>query len=458
MRRVQCIALFGCLIFCSTGLTRADAPPSAAPIQFARQIAPLLVSQCQNCHGPQKAKGKYRLDTLARLRTAGAGKAAPVVPGNPGQSELYRRITAHDEDERMPQKGDRLGDAQISMIHDWIAQGAAADGVDPDAPLASLADAEEPAAPDVYKHPVPATAVAFNPTGDRIAVAGYHEVTIWEPDSGRLITRVGHLPERIWSLAFTPDGLTLAVAGGSPGVSGAVVLCDARGDRPPRMLERIADMMLTARFSPDGKKLAAGGADNIVRLFDAASGKKERVIEQHADWVTDLAFSPDGEKLATASRDKSARVFDVKTGSMESAYLGHEEAVAAIAWSANGKDIFSVGRDRNLHAWKSADGKRINESQALDGDPIKIVATEASLFVCTAGGMVRSYLASSRRPGMSFDPAPDWIYSLSIDSEHRRLAGGCYNGDVIIWDLATGKLVRRFFAAPGLASTSGKQE
>ena len=52
-----------------------------------------------------------------------------------------------------------------------------------------------------------------------------------------------------------------------------VALCDADKNGPPRVLDRIADMMLAVSFSPDGTKLAAGGADNIVRIFDVGTGK-----------------------------------------------------------------------------------------------------------------------------------------------------------------------------------------
>jgi mono/diheme cytochrome c family protein len=345
----------------------APAGPATQPVNFSREIAPILVRQCQSCHGPEKAKGKYRLDTLDLLKTAGSSKEAPVVPGKPDQSEIYRRIASDDEDERMPKKADRLTDSQIAVIGRWIEQGAASAGVEPGAPLASLAGEDEPAAPEVYARPFPATAVAFRPRGGELAVSGYHEVTVWDPGDGKLIRRLPHLPQRIWGLAYNPDGNLLAVAGGTPGMSGAVVLCDAKGGAPPRVLDRIGDMMLAVSFSPDGTRLAAGGADNIVRVFDVATGKRELLIEQHADWVTDLAFSPDGSRIVTASRDKSARVFDAKTGSIESAYLKHEEALTGVCWSSDGKQVYTAGRDRKVHAWDPADAKAAGQISGFNG-------------------------------------------------------------------------------------------
>jgi len=433
----------------------APAGPATQPADFARDIAPVLVRQCQSCHGPEKAKGKYRLDTLDRLRTAGSSKEMPVVPGKPEQSGIYRRITSDDPDERMPKKADRLPDAQISLITKWIEQGGMADGIDPAAALASLAGEDEPASPQVYRRSFPATALAFRPGGGEIAVSGYHEVTVWDPIGGKLIRRLTHLPERIWGLAYSPDGNLLAVAGGTPGISGAVILCDASGGgQGGRVLDRIADMMLAVSFSPDGNRLAAGGADNIVRIFDVATGKRQRVIEQHADWVSDLAFSPDGTKIATASRDKSARVFDARTGAMESAYLKHEEAVTGICWSPDGKQIYSAGRDRKVHAWDPADAKEAGQIAGFDGDPFKIAAAPGLLLVCSSDGLVRSYAAADRKLVVTFQPAPDWVYGLSVDGKNHRVAGGCYDGEVLVWDLESGKIVSRFVAAPGYTAAA----
>ena len=78
-------------------------PGAAAPVEFNRDIRPILSDACYKCHGPdaRKRKAKLRLDSREGLfgkRKAGA----PVVPGNPDASELFRRIRAEDSDDLMP--------------------------------------------------------------------------------------------------------------------------------------------------------------------------------------------------------------------------------------------------------------------------------------------------------------------------------------------------------------------
>jgi dipeptidyl aminopeptidase/acylaminoacyl peptidase len=419
-------------------------------VSFSRDVAPVLVKQCQACHGPEKAKGKYRLDSFARLIKAGESDEAPVVAGKPEESHLYKLITAKDEDDRMPQKADALPAGQVLLVRQWIEQGAKFDGPDAGAALASyVEDQEHSAAPKVYRQPVPVTALAFRPDGGELAVSGYHEVTFWDPATGALVGRATKLVERTNGLAYSPDGTRLAIAGGTPGIMGEVRVCEPAKRDAGRALDKIADAMLVVRFSPDGKRLAAGGADNAIRLYDVQSGKRERLIEQHADWVMDLAFCADGTKLASASRDKSARVFDAKTGAMLASFLGHEEPVFGVAWAGDGKRVFSAGFDRKVRVWNVSDAKQVGEITGFGATPFRLEASDGFLFSSCADGVVRQYRMEKRDLVRAYEKAPDWVYCIAIDAQHHRLAAGCYNGEVRVWDTASGKLVSKFVASPG---------
>src|ERR1700722_16131662 len=99
--------------------------------QFNRDIRPILADNCYSCHGPDKEKRKagLRLYTKDGLFTAIKGDT-PVVPGKPGQSDIYKRITSHDPDEVMPQSktGKTLSDQQVALVKRWIEQGAKYEG------------------------------------------------------------------------------------------------------------------------------------------------------------------------------------------------------------------------------------------------------------------------------------------------------------------------------------------
>lgn len=99
--------------------------PASAPraVDFAATIRPILAARCLTCHGPDKQRGGLRLDReAAALRGGDAGPA--FVPGNSGTSEMVRRVTCVDADERMPPQGERLTAKEVELLRAWIDQGA----------------------------------------------------------------------------------------------------------------------------------------------------------------------------------------------------------------------------------------------------------------------------------------------------------------------------------------------
>ena len=102
------------------GAAAADAPK----IDFAKQVRPVFAENCYKCHGPDKQKGKLRLDSPEAM-TKGGKDGKIFEAGAPETSPLYMRLvlpTGHDD--IMPSKGDPLTKAQTDLFRNWIDQGA----------------------------------------------------------------------------------------------------------------------------------------------------------------------------------------------------------------------------------------------------------------------------------------------------------------------------------------------
>src|SRR6266542_3014304 len=99
------------------------AQTTVAPVDFVRDIQPILSSICYECHGPKKTKAQLRLDSRAGLMKGGEDGAI-ITPGNSEQSLIVRRLLGLDGEDRMPKDGDPLPAAQIALIRAWIDQGA----------------------------------------------------------------------------------------------------------------------------------------------------------------------------------------------------------------------------------------------------------------------------------------------------------------------------------------------
>jgi hypothetical protein len=92
-------------------------------VDFKREIAPLLAERCVRCHGPKKHEGGLRLDV--RRRAFAGGDSGPAIsPTNSAKSEVLRRISAADDDKRMPPSGPPLSDKEKALLRTWIEQGA----------------------------------------------------------------------------------------------------------------------------------------------------------------------------------------------------------------------------------------------------------------------------------------------------------------------------------------------
>jgi len=109
----------------ASGVCAAD-----PPIDFNRDIRPILSNRCHKCHGPDEKQRKGGTDGLRLDRREGAtadlGGYAAIVPGNLEKSALVQRITSRDPDERMPPKetGKSLSPREIDLLKRWVAQGA----------------------------------------------------------------------------------------------------------------------------------------------------------------------------------------------------------------------------------------------------------------------------------------------------------------------------------------------
>src|SRR4249920_3161737 len=93
-------------------------------IDFNTQVKPIFNKKCITCHGGVRRKSNFsllfRADALAKNKS---GKPA-IIPGDPDHSEMIRRLTINDPDERMPYKHDPLSKEEIETLRKWIKQGA----------------------------------------------------------------------------------------------------------------------------------------------------------------------------------------------------------------------------------------------------------------------------------------------------------------------------------------------
>ncbi|WP_158633405.1 WD40 domain-containing protein [Tautonia sociabilis] len=437
----------------------AEAPAGAeegAKVSFLKDVAPILVESCVGCHNPKKAESRYDLTSFAALAKGGAmGEGIMLEPGDPDLSYFVELIRPEGAP-RMPYKADPLPEDKRMIIERWVAEGAEYDGEDPEADWVALVNASRKVViPDSYPYPMPITALAFAPSGDRVIVSGYHELNTYAIADGSLVRREPGVAERVYDIAYSPDGSRLATAAGNPGLSGEATLWTVGEDgvlSDPKTLVEAGDAVFCVAFSPDGKRLAVGGADRTIRVFDVESGERLAEVEDHADWVLDVTFSPDGSRLATASRDKTSKLFDANSYESLVTFPGHGETVYCVGFSGDGKTVFSGGGDARIRNWNpDEDAKQVREIGGFGGPvfDLKVFADGQSLAACGSDTVVRLFNPADGAQKHAMQGHGDWVYRLAVSPDGSCLASGCWDGTVKIWNVADGALKSTLIAAPG---------
>lgn len=457
---------------------------NAQTVSFIKDVAPILKENCFACHGAKNPKGKLDLTRYEAIRHGGT-KDDPIVPGKPDESYLIDVLKAKDKT-RMPPKesGDALSKEKIKVLETWVSQGAKLDnGISAKADiLKELRSRWKPPVPGArYAFPVAVTAVAFSPDGKQLVASGHHEVTVWNVESGKLEKRVNTRSRRSLAFQFLNDG-KLVVAGGRPGEEGDVRVYDiqAKGTTKDgveyldgvndtkvmvKQLLNVDDEVLCLALSPDGKKLAAGGCDRMLHVWDISPGvanaKLEQSIENHADWVFAVSFAPDGKFLASSSRDKTAKIWNLTAKESAATFPDHQNPVYGVVFKSDGKTCYSAGEDKQIRLF-GAEGERAGKQVRVVGNHAggiyKLIGNGKANLLASAGAdnLVKTWNAESGAAAKSFSGLSDQVLSVAMNGDGAMIAGGAWNGEVIIWKVADATVVRKLAISPGLQTASSK--
>src|SRR5262249_44034412 len=112
----------------------------------------------------------------------------------------------------------------------------------------------------------------------------------------------------------------------------------------------------TVVFSPDGKRLAAGTVDGLIKIFDVAEQKEIKELHGH-EGVWALAFSGDGTKLASGGWDQTIKIWDADSGADVQTIKAHIGTVTTLAFSPTSPQIASGGLDGLIKIWVVAPKK-----------------------------------------------------------------------------------------------------
>jgi WD40 repeat protein len=364
--------------------------------------------------------------------------------------------------------------------------------------------------------------ISYSPDGQYLAVGdwggagGRGTVWLWQTSDWTLARKFeGPFNSAVYTLAFSPDGLTLATAGSDaactscinqiylwnvatglplgtiPALKGAVyqLLFSDNTTLYSRGAEHFAKVwqlptgslvrqfgtsrnwVTAASFSPDGQYIASTNAvddDSTLwgaELRRASDGALVRTFLGHLDVINSLAFSPDGQTLATASgsasidnRDSRIFLWDVGTGAQLRTLPGHGGGTTSLSYSSGGQLLASGGRDSLVKVWNPSSGTLLRSFTACDGNLAvnSIAFSPDGTLLATGGGDTRIRLWRTSDltlvRTLAGNNYPVFSLAFSPDGQTLAVSSDSYGQHIQLWRTGDGALLRSFGATNAFSS------
>jgi WD40 repeat protein/TPR repeat protein len=252
----------------------------------------------------------------------------------------------------------------------------------------------------------------------------------------QILVITGHA-DRVISAAFSPEGRRIVTASDDK----TARIWDATTGREIVRLSGHADSLNSAAFAPDGRRLVTASYDKTARIWDASTGQQLLLLSGHTGRVRSAAFSPDGLRVVTASNDKTIRLWDATTGQQQLLLSGHSETVRSAAFSPDGRRVVTASDDQTARIWNAVTGAQIMVLSGHDNAVWSAAFSPDGLRIVTASVDKTARLWDAERGHQItvLRGHSDLVSSAAFSADGLRVVTSSDDRTVRLWDAATGQ-------------------
>jgi WD40 repeat protein len=282
------------------------------------------------------------------------------------------------------------------------------------------------------------------------------------------------LDESVYAIAYSTDGKRILTGSADNAVRqwdaetghplgktlylGLVVSSNSRS--APFVWNEFFRNVCTVAYSPDGKRILAGNADNTAQQWNTMTGDPlgnplhlgaavttttygpDGSVSRGESWprVRAVAYSPDGKRVLTANADSTARQWDVQSGQPLGNPLRHGRSVNAVTYSPDSKRVLTGSADGTAQQWDAQTGQLLAPALRHGAEVNTVAYSSNGKLILTGGadGWVQQWDAQTGQP-LSKLAHPKVVNAVSYSPDIRRVLTGGADGAARQWDVQTGQ-------------------
>jgi WD40 repeat protein len=297
---------------------------------------------------------------------------------------------------------------------------------------------------------------------DRLDPAGIPATERFDWQPKQLVAVLGEHRQRQWapvpSVAWSADGKRIA----SGGRDGVIRVWDAETMREQAVLHGHTRAVMSVAISHDGRHILSASWDATVRWWDVETATQLRRFDDSAQ-VDCVALTPDGRRFLSGNHSRLIRLWDLETGAELRRFEGHTYTIGAVAFSRDGRRVLSGGYDYTVRLWDVESAKQLHRLQGHTGQ-VRAVAFSPNGRLALSGNLygtkdnrdypptdcdLRLWDVETGRELRRFQGHESLVEGVAFSPDNQYALSCSWDGTLRWWDVATGKELRRFVGKVG---------